>query len=503
MTDATIGRRRAPPLAAHPLTDHPADRRSGVAPRRFERRRWHGAAAALVALAGLSTHPLSIAADSAADFDWRATVRLQGPGPLHSVVLPEAAYLHAKGQGLSDLRVFNAAGESIPFAIDHATRPAVPATDRAVPAVPLRLNQPAGRDLDWPEVTMSREGSQLRLTWSGAPKAASGEPLRTVAWFFDVHESPGASSPSPVRALVLSLPEGADFQTQVRLEASDDLRQWETLVPAAPLLRAGQGDAAVRHLRIAFEPTTRRYLRMTWPGALGALTITEARVEPAPGPDPREWRRLRLKGQRGSENGEARVTYETPAALPVERVQLVLGQPNSVVPVSIDSHDDAANRWQSRHRATFYRFAAAAGSQAEVSSPEQSLAGAPVFDRRWRIRIDRSAGDLPDPAPELELIWPARRVIFAARGAAPYTVAVGHPRMPAVALTLAALVPDHRPDRPVPASPATLENVLVRRGERPWWDGIDRGQAVMWAALVAAVALLGGLAWRAGRPPSR
>ena len=38
-------------------------------------------------------------------------------------------------------------------------------------------------------------------------------------------------------------------------------------------------------------------------------------------------------------------------------------------------------------------------------------------------------------------------------------------------------------------------------GERGWLDDIDPTQAAMWAALVVAVAVLGGLAWRMLRSP--
>ena len=103
--------------------------------------------------------------------------------------------------------------------------------------------------------------------------------------------------------------------------------------------------------------------------------------------------------------------------------------------------------------------------------------------------------------PELELIWPAQRVVFAARGNPPFTLAIGRPRLSAAALPIATVVPGYRPDQPLVASPAQLDAAQSRPGERGWLDDVDPTQAAMWAALLVAVAVLGGLAWRLVRSP--
>lgn len=448
------------------------------------------------------TGPDAAARAPADDFDWRAHVRLQGPGPLHAVVLPAQAYQFARSPGLADLRLFNGAGEPIPFALDRVEVTGNIASFRQVKAVPLRLGDPASGTLELPSVSLAYEGNRLTLNVQGQPGGTQQGTERTVAWYFDLIGP--ASSPEPTqayRALTLRIGEGADFQATVTLEGSDDLRHWQMLARHAPLLRVGQGAQAIRHERIEFTPTRQRYLRVTWPSALSSLAIQEAAVEDEPHAGSPEWQTQRLKGKARSEGGETVVNYESPAPLPVDRIQLILPQVNTIAPARVESRRSESEPWLTRQSATFYRLASNSPGAPDANSAAQPIQPASVSDRFWQVRFDRRAGDFGAQPPELELIWPAQRVVFAARGDPPFTLAIGRPRQTVAALPVATVVPGYRPDRPLPASPATLDTAQTRTGERRWLDDIDPTQAAMWAALVVAVAVLGGLAWRMLRSP--
>ena len=110
-----------------------------------------------------------------------------------------------------------------------------------------------------------------------------------------------------------------------------------------------------------------------------------------------------------------------------------------------------------RQSATFYRLASNPPGSPDATSAPQRIGLAPISDRFWQVRFDRRAGDFGAQSPELELIWPAQRVVFAARGNPPFTLAIGRPRLTGAALPIATVVPGYRPDQPLPASPALLE----------------------------------------------
>lgn len=456
----------------------------------------------LAVIAQLTAGPNAAARAPADDFDWRASVRLQGPGPLHAVVLPAQAYQFARSPGLADLRLFNGAGEPIPFALDQVEAAGSTISFKPIKAVPLRLVDPASGTLELPSVSLAYEGNRLTLNVRGQPAGARQGTERTVAWYFDL-TGPAPSPPTtrPYRALTLRIAEGADFQAAVTLEGSDDLQQWQALARHAPLLRVGQGAQAIRHERIEFAPARQRYLRLTWPSALGSLAIDEAAVEDEPLAGSPEWQTQRLKGKARSEGGETVVNYESPAPLPVDRIQLILPQVNTIAPARIESRRSESDPWLTRQSATFYRLASNAPGAPDANSAALPIQPASVSDRFWQVRFDRRAGDFGAQPPELELIWPAQRIVFAARGNPPFTLAIGRSRQSGAALPIATVVPGYRPDRPLPASAATLDTALTRTGERGWLDDIDPTQAAMWAALVLAVAVLGGLALRMLRSP--
>ena len=266
------------------------------------------AARRLSGLAGLATlavitllagGPCAAARPPAADdFDWRANVRAQGPGPLHSVVLPAQAYQFARSPGLADLRLFNGKGESIPFAVDQVEIPGAIASTREFRPVPLRLADTASDTPELPAVSLTYEGKRLTLNVQGQAAGATQGTKRTVAWYFDLAAPESSTTPIRVyRALSLRIGDGTDFQSAVTLEGSDDLRQWQALARHAPLLRVGRDAQAIRHDRIEFPPTRLRYLRLTWPAALSALAIEAAVIEDLPDAGAPDWQTVRLAGK--------------------------------------------------------------------------------------------------------------------------------------------------------------------------------------------------------------
>ena len=148
--------------------------------------------AVLATIVPLAGGPNAVAKSPGADdFDWRATVRVQGPGPLHSVVLPAQAYQFARSPGLADLRLFNGTGESIPFAFAQVEVAGGGPSERQVMAVPLRLADTSPGALELPAVSLTYEGKRLTLNVQGQATGAAQGATRTVAWYFDL------SAPSP------------------------------------------------------------------------------------------------------------------------------------------------------------------------------------------------------------------------------------------------------------------------------------------------------------------
>jgi hypothetical protein len=139
------------------------------------------------------------------------------------------------------------------------------------------------------------------------------------------------------------------------------------------------------------------------------------------------------------------------------------------------------------------------------------------------VVVDQRGGGLGAGLPRLQLGWVPQDLVFAARGAPPYTLAFGSSHAMPAAIGIAALVPGYRDadgaGASVPAgsdgrvagsdSAPPIQPVRVELGAplRPVAPPQEQGSATglgavtvaLWAALAAGVGLLGWMAWRLQR----
>ncbi|UCF22261.1 MAG: DUF3999 family protein, partial [Ralstonia sp.] len=173
---------------------------------------------------------------------------------------------------------------------------------------------------------------------------------------------------------------------------------------------------------------------------------------------------------------------------PVERVRVRLPQANTVAQATLYARADAQAPWREVTTTRLFRLAGAQGEQ------ESAVITVPATgERYWRLQVDTRSGGLGAGAPELAVGWRPATVTYAARGNVPFALAVGE---------VANGSPVVRADLLAGASPvvataqlgtATASPPEAMKNEPP--GGTTR-QWVLWGALIAAVAVLGGMAWR-------
>ena len=158
---------------------------------------------------------------------------------------------------LGDVRVFN--GEGAPVPIAFLARPAAAreaAVPVALPLFPLRVDRDR-RDLGDLTMTVRRDaaGTTVNLaTRDGAPVASE----RLAGYLVDA-----SALSAPPAALTLTLPDGANVSTRVRVEGSDDLAAWRVLNGFAPVLAVEFGGRRLSLDRVDLAPGPAKYLRIT------------------------------------------------------------------------------------------------------------------------------------------------------------------------------------------------------------------------------------------------
>jgi hypothetical protein len=452
--------------------------------------RRHRLAGLLLALLGCAT---AAGADpvSPRDFAYGAPLEVAGDRPVQAVELPARVYGVVTRADLGDLRVFNAAGEVVPYAVDR-----VPRTDRPdaapVPVPFFPLGEPDGESRDGePSVSVRAEASgtlvEVRRPGGRRDRMVRGVLLDLTGLGLT---GPGGDALGVEEIVVEFEPDAAgtpDFLAAVTVESSDDLSTWRPW-GGGTLARLRYGGSTLRRDDLRLPPRRARYARLVWPRGTRAPEVAGVRVTLARAGEP-ELRWERLEG----ESPEPHVfVFDQAGVLAVERARLDLPQVNTLARVTLSSAADPRGPWRRRVAGTVYRLR---HEGHELTAPPLELPA--TTDRYWRLEVDPAGGGLGRQAPVLELGWRPERLLFVARGEGPFTLAFGSAGTKPAGLAPAVLLdPEGRAD------PGRRPRVArARLGEVTELGGADRLTAareipwtrvVLWVVLVAAVA---GLGW--------
>lgn len=430
---------------------------------------------------------LPAGAEQASDFASGISLGVVSGQPFLRVELPLSVHRQARAD-LADVRVFNGEGEALPFAFSRGEATALPSAPVSVPRFPLQAAAGGSERL---EVRIESDGRLLSLQRS----TASASPAS--AWLFDL-----SALREPVQALALEwAPPPADFSATVRLEGSDNLRDWAFVADAA-LLDLRFGGQQLLQRRIAFPATRYHYLRLTGSSALPPVTASAAEPLPAAAASPE--RMIEVQGAPGTEPGD--YVFDLGARLVATRIGLRLPQANTVAPVTWQVREGKREVWRDVVRTTVWRLQR---EGADVESPALETGAVP--GRFWRLRVDPRAGGLGAGVPVLRLYWHPTQLVFLARGKPPFTLAFGQRDAHPAQLPLASLLPGYRPGMEASLPLAHAGAVVALGGHNAPPPGQedrrppDWKRWLLWGVLLLAVGLLALMArslLRQAPPPS-
>lgn len=274
-------------------------------------------------------------------------------------------------------------------------------------------------------------------------------------------------------------------EVRVRIEASDDLDVWHTVVHASTLLQVEQGQQRLRRESIPLPQQQYRYLRVARADGGPPLLITSVVGERVSEPEPIDpvWFTAELQA-----SNEDEWLFDAGRLAPVTYAKLSLPHDNVSVRVRIESRTDADDQWRARWSGESY--AVLAEGQRRVSAPAQFSA---THDRYWRV-VPASASTLAT-APTLELGYRPARLQLLAQGNGPYTLAFGSRRaQSAPARACGTLIADVRGDelaRLVALGQLGTQRTLGGDAAlQPLPRPTSFKRIVLWTVLVGGVALL-------------
>jgi hypothetical protein len=230
----------------------------------------------LVGLSVLMVAPLWAAeALQPAEFAWRGTLTVPAGASLARVALPAEALVRLQSNDARDVRVFNAAGEAVAFAVDAplaAVPQPLPIQTRAYAAHPLfaaASGQRPGKGSVAVQLDTSGGQGSVWVRFNDAGKTSGpvdGATTPLQAALFDTRAEKQAITALTLRA---SLP--VNTLVHFSVASSSDLKQWTPVEVRGPLFRFdGAGAPTNQVLELSqVLPLEGRYLRLSWQGQDG------------------------------------------------------------------------------------------------------------------------------------------------------------------------------------------------------------------------------------------
>src|SRR6266536_4219758 len=404
----------------------------------------------------------------------------------YRLALPAEAYAGVTHSDLADVRLFNAEGLLVPFAWlpqPAALREKRPAA--ALPQFPLYVDRQHG-DVAGLALNIVRNGATTSISVATRDGEATEERV-LGGYVLDA-----SALDEPLNALDFALPAAGPATMHLRIDASDDLANWRTVVADATLVNLEYAGRRLTRDRIEFAPTRAAFLRLSWSPGRPAMEFAsvsgefgDRAVEVA-----RQWREVICTPV---PNVEGDFECDLGGPFPVDRIAINLAQVNSVVPAQFLARTSPNEAWQPIASTVFYRLQQPGG---EVTNAP--LAVAAHGQRHWLLRIDPRSGGLGVDAPRISFGWQPQEVVFAARGAAPFVLAYGSRSATSGALPIATLVPGYDAAKGLPANIGVAHQgtPVPLGGMQRMREPIDTKRWLLWVSLVLAAMVLGWMAWR-------
>jgi hypothetical protein len=449
---------------------------------------------ARIAIAGIFFFGAAICANATEnlqDFAYRSKIETDGKGAWFQADIPIAVRWQAKYFDLRDLRVFNADGEALPFALTASSEQLVQdrreVSGKLFPLYATSIESEPDLSLDGGlHVRRDSRGNVDIEVLPGTHTPSQRKPNKINkvlrGWLIDA-----SAADFPLKRLKLDWAAGEEEGFfRFSIEASDDLEHWRHW-GEGQLVRLVFDGQSILQREISLPGGKARYLRLLWENPQAAPSVSGANLsgEVTHTEDARLVWSSPLAGDAVPEK-EREYIWHFPFNFTPQRVRVVMAEDNVLAPVVFYGRDvqpispksansansaesftetgsaagssglrlrdvlrDSGHRqhkrispspseapWQTLANGVLYRLPAKEGIQMEN---ELEFPGFPV--NQLRLRIDRRGSGLGHGAPRIELALQNVELTFLPRGKAPYWLAVGNTDAQAAVLPLTTLIP--------------------------------------------------------------
>jgi hypothetical protein len=435
-------------------------------------------------------------------YRYKAPIAIERPGTFVLVRLPAEAYARSRSGDLGDVRVADARGHSVPFALLYSRRSEVRTADQVRDAAIYPLPPRPATDGTWPspiELTVQGDRIDVRRRAGSREERAGG--LRSGGWLVDL----GERKPQDPRARLVRFEWSGpvEFTAAFEFDTSDDLRRWQSGGPGQ-LMALSSPSGTVSQRDVMLQPGAGRFVRLVWADAANAPAIIRAQgfypeqqtveldppVELVFSPVPP------ASKEAAADAGPSALYYDLGGSLPIGQITLRWDEGTHVVPARVEGQDHPGKGWWPLSTGVFYQIErnGVVGSSALFSVSRSA--------RYLRVVPDPRAGPLDPKRTRLLVRAHLASVLFAAQGEPPYSLFAGSVAPSTGPLPADSLVPsleDERPRFGTATLGAWSEDAAAARQAESAGRRAALRLGLLWTVLIVGVAGLAFMVWRLTR----
>jgi hypothetical protein len=406
---------------------------------------------------------------------------------IYRLLLPENIYKTAVRSDLGDIRIFNQDNQRVPHAI---RRTEMIQTGDAIrinlPLFPVHSGVQNDNNNENLDVTIADDGTIIQIKEIGNELIAENIDINNYV----IDLSGIKQNIDELEFDLAGMKSG--YVKHASLQYSNDLNNWSTLISNITLTELEYGNHVLRSNKIKLPNKKVKYLRFVWLDQNINIQIraVHGTLNPVRTERERQWSVVTGKA---SEEEKQIYNFDTGGWFPVDRINIVLPEDNTLVEAELKSRKDLETGWRTRHSGLFYN----------LNVKGNHLVGGPISlslttDRYWQLEV-KTEGGLGQKLPQLKFAWAPDDLYFLARGQEPFKLAFGNSQASAPGRPIDALMnvlgEDQESDF---ISDAILGNELILMGEEALQPKlvIQWQRILLWAVLVTGVLILGVMAMR-------
>jgi hypothetical protein len=344
------------------------------------------------------------------DYAWGFPITVGKESSFYSIELPLDVNQSVTDPELRDAGVYNASGTPV-IRVFQQTSDDIDQTEHLehLPTLPLFEN--FERSAEDVRLLFERDGDKTRVEFNTDGLQQPNEDERLTAYIVDTRQLKHS-----IEALEFSWnPIDNGFIGRIMIDGSNNLEDWSE-VGSGAVADLRENDASVIQRSVKVRKSSHDYLRIRWEGmpeqwslsriqgfyVTGVTTIARKSIT------------LEASGEDAKDGGRI---FDLGGAPKVDRLRVVLTQPNTVISATIYFWSERQQRW----------VQAASGSHHHIGRGNAVVeSGAirlnKVRTSRFKVVVTRGQ---PGTAMRLEVGWRPDSLIFLAQGGAPYTLAAG------------------------------------------------------------------------------